>query len=152
MNQHIIDDENHHNDPRVACTRRNGLDVDTKRMIAVITVEDDEGDEHDVDVPIKFEVCGVCDGKGTHVNPSIDSGGLTREDFAEDPDFAESYFSGAYDMQCECCHGNNVMPVLVEDDARLSQKQKYAIQYQYDMDQHEADHEAECAAERRMGC
>ena len=66
-------------------------------------------------LPSKRIVCPQCDGTGKHVNPSIDGHGLTSEDFAEDPDFAESYFSGAYDVRCELCNGNNVIDEIDEN-------------------------------------
>lgn len=53
----------------------------------------------------KWSICPVCDGEGSHVNPNIDSHGLSAEDFRDDPDFAESYFRGDYDEQCRTCHG-----------------------------------------------
>jgi hypothetical protein len=64
----------------------------------------------ELDVAMKYEVCGLCEGCGTHVNPSIDCCGLTREDFDEDPDFAEDYMSGAYDVPCNRCGGKRVVP------------------------------------------
>lgn len=66
-------------------------------------------------LPMKWAVCHVCNGKGTHVNPSIDSGGLTSEDFAEDPDFAEEYFAGTYDQTCNACKGRTTVAVVDED-------------------------------------
>lgn len=54
-------------------------------------------------------VCPVCDGEGKTVNPSIDAHGLTDEDFREDPDFAEDYRSGIYDITCAACHGMRVL-------------------------------------------
>jgi hypothetical protein len=45
-------------------------------------------------------------GEGTCVNPNIDANGLTAEDFAEDPDFAEDYFGGVYDVRCAACGGS----------------------------------------------
>ena len=57
----------------------------------------------------KFIVCPVCGGKGTTVNPNIDAHGLTREDFDDDPDFAEDYNSGMYDQVCACCDGKRVV-------------------------------------------
>lgn len=72
----------------------------------------DEPLERVLMVPCKFEVCNLCDGKGTHVNPSIDAGGLSAEDFAEDPDFREDYFSGMYDIPCNKCSGKRVTPVV----------------------------------------
>jgi hypothetical protein len=57
----------------------------------------------------KYEVCDLCDGKGTTVNPAIDHYGITNEDFDEDPDFRENYFSGVYDVACRRCEGLRVM-------------------------------------------
>lgn len=50
--------------------------------------------------------CPACNGKGTVVNPSIDAGGLTQEDFEQDPDFAEDYFGGMYNVACMACGGS----------------------------------------------
>lgn len=66
----------------------------------------------------QFAVCPTCEGRGSHVNPSIDSQGLSAEDFAEDPDFEEAYFSGAYDMPCSECHGQRVVPKCAEPSCR----------------------------------
>lgn len=57
----------------------------------------------------KYQVCPVCNGEGKTVNPSIDAHGLTAEDFYEDPDFAEDYKSGVYDIVCNGCHGQRVV-------------------------------------------
>jgi len=78
---------------------------DEKSMIA--TIETEEGE---TDVPCIYEVCSVCQGRGKHVNPSIDYGGLSSEDFDQDPDFRENYFSGMYDVPCVSCKGNRVTP------------------------------------------
>lgn len=51
-------------------------------------------------------ICPACSGDGHCVNPNIDSHGLTAEDFAEDPDFAEDYRNGTYDVRCEACKGS----------------------------------------------
>lgn len=66
----------------------------------------------EVSLPAKFEVCHTCRGKGTRVNPSIDGNGISREQFDEDPDFAESYFNGDYDVQCSACKGKRVIAVI----------------------------------------
>lgn len=71
------------------------------------------GDE-ERELPYKMEVCDLCRGHGTHVNPSIDSHGLTSEDFDEDPGFREEYFAGAYDQTCNKCGGMRVVPVADE--------------------------------------
>jgi hypothetical protein len=54
-------------------------------------------------------ICPVCDGEGKTVNPNIDAHGLTAEDFREDPDFAEDYKSGIYDITCAACNGMRVV-------------------------------------------
>lgn len=90
---------------------------------------------HDAEVKT-WKLCPLCDGRGRHVNPSIDAQGLTADDFAEDPDFAEDYSRGTYDVTCRQCNGRRVVP---EDEG-------------YDEESamlHEWDLEAE--AERRMG-
>lgn len=90
---------------------------DERRM--VLELETVDGDV--VTVPARFDVCGTCDGRGAHVNPSIDSHGLTRDDFAADPDFADEYFGGAYDVTCNECNGRRVSPVVDEIRATAEQ-------------------------------
>jgi len=55
-----------------------------------------------------YILCPVCQGHGTTVNPNIDANGLTAEDF-DDPDFAESYRNGEYDIPCRGCDGKRVV-------------------------------------------
>lgn len=69
-------------------------------------------DDAEVELPAKYVVCPRCEGCGSHVNPSIDGNGLTREDFDEDPDFKESYFRGDYDVTCYECKGQRVVAVV----------------------------------------
>ena len=60
-------------------------------------------------LPGKVIVCPRCDGRGSYVNPSIDAHGISPEEFHEDPDFAEDYFRGSYDITCVECNGTNVV-------------------------------------------
>jgi len=110
---------------------------------AAIEYYPDEDDKVIMVVPIHchMEVCPDCDGRGTYVNPNIDRHGLTHDDFAEDPDFAESYFSGVYDIRCENCHGQNVVPVPDENDPN--------IHYYYELIQGHHEYAAERDAEMR---
>jgi len=117
-------------------------DFSEKEML--FTIEADNG--YDLHIPAIWEVCSVCDGKGKHVNPAIDSQGLTSEDF-EDRDFEEDYLSGVYDVPCSCCHGNRVEPV-VNWDAMPKDLQDYVRDY---IDNWFACL-AEEAMERRYGC
>ena len=70
--------------------------------------------------PAKYQVCFGCGGNGTHVNRNIDGNGLTSEDFAEDPDFAEAYFAGNYDVRCATCGGKRVVAVIDREAAELT--------------------------------
>ena len=64
-------------------------------------------------VDSRFEVCSTCNGRGTHVNPSIDSGGITASEWAEwDEEEREHYWSGSYDVSCYQCHGEKVIQNL----------------------------------------
>ena len=67
-----------------------------------------------VAIPARFEVCHVCEGSGSHVNPNIDRHGLDPSDPELDPEFWESYHSGTFDVTCHGCEGRRV--VLVPDD------------------------------------
>lgn len=104
------------------------------------------GVERALYLPCKNVVCYRCDGTGAHVNPAIDGHGLTQEDFDQDPDFKEGYFSGRYDVRCEVCGGQNVISVV--DEERLNKRQKLIYE---DWLRQERDHAAEVASEREWG-
>lgn len=155
----IIADENYYNDPRVRAARGKwykSFNKETMNVTIAVMMgsndpdDDDERDEVEVILPVHFVVCGTCNGRGTHVNPSIDSNGLSYEDFDEDPEFAEDYFSGRYDVTCYDCGGGNVVPEISE--GRCTPEQKKALEAHYDYLEDEAAHQAECRMERMMGC
>lgn len=62
----------------------------------------------------KYVVCDRCRGMGVHDHPAF-ANGIGEEDFAEDPEFRENYFSGRYDVACEECKGIRVIGVPDED-------------------------------------
>jgi hypothetical protein len=105
---------------------------DERRMVVTVAYtlyadgsfssEEDDG-ECEAEFPVKFEVCGLCNGKGSHVNPSIDAHGISQEEFDEDPDFEEAYFEGRYDVVCYRCGGKRVEPVVNEDALTKEQKE-----------------------------
>ena len=64
-------------------------------------------------------ICPVCDGDGKTVNPAIDANGLTADDFADDPDFADDYLGGVYDIACRACNGTGKL--RKSDKARLAE-------------------------------
>lgn len=160
-NQQIIADENYYNDPRVrAASGKWYKSFNRETMNVTIATHcdsddcDDDGDyerlEVDVILPVYLVVCTTCSGKGSHVNPSIDSNGLSQEDFDEDPEFAEDYFSGRYDVTCYDCGGDNVVPEIHEGRCTPDQKKALEAYYEYLAD--EAAYQAECRMERMMGC
>lgn len=88
---------------------------DEKKMTVTL-----KWDEEQI-IPVKYVVCSTCEGKGKIVNPNIDRQGLSREDFDEDSDFRENYFSGMYDIACNECNGKRVS--IVFDEERGNPKQ-----------------------------
>ena len=115
-----------------------------------VKYEDLEGDDIVIDIPGKHEVCPTCEGHGKVVAPGIDDHGITSEEFDEDPDFREDYFSGRYDVQCSECKGQNVVVVPALDLCSDAEKKLYE-DYKAELTAR-ADFEAECAWERKMGC
>lgn len=86
-------------------------EFDERHMVLTVELWDDNGDECNAfEIPAKFSVCGVCNGKGTMVDPNIDRNGITGEEFERDPQFFKEYRSGFYDTPCSCCHGKRVVP------------------------------------------
>jgi RecJ-like exonuclease len=105
--------------------------IDERRMVAIILVDDGEGCETEVEIPIEFDVCDTCEGKGTHVNPSIDAHGITEDEWGQwDSDEQEFYMSGGYDVECHECAGKRVIPVPAE--TRMTDEQKTALEYATD--------------------
>lgn len=99
-----------------------------------------------IEVKTKMQVCPRCDGKGHHTNPSIDGNGISAEEFYNDPDFAEDYFSGVYDVPCYECGGENVTPV-VDLDSLTKEQREDLIDWQLGDEETRAIE----AAERRFG-
>jgi hypothetical protein len=137
-------------DARDAARQDKGYEQDHKRMVIIVTVDDyDAEEEVKVEIPARYEVCPLCRGKGSHVNPSIDSHGLSREDFDADPGFKEDYFSGVYDVACYECGGRNVVLTMVTD--KLTPEQERALKILRENAEDRAEMHAEMEAERRMG-
>jgi hypothetical protein len=103
-------------------------------------------DDSETVLPTRNEVCPTCEGEGTHVNPSVDSHGISAEEFAEDPDFADEYFRGMYDVACYECGGKRVVRVVDQEGCTPEEWIAWCAQ-QRDL----ADMDAEMAAERRCG-
>lgn len=130
----LIDEMNYANDPRVRNAGKNKAP----------TVWNDDGQE--IELPSKWMVCPTCQGKGTHVNPSIDSGGLVYDDRA-DLEFVDDYMAGNYDVQCSQCEGRTT--VLGIDFDRMSADERRMWDEQ--VAQERMDHD-ERMGEIRAGC
>tara|TARA_Y100000034_G_scaffold114215_1_gene150056 strand:- start:686 stop:1159 length:474 start_codon:yes stop_codon:yes gene_type:complete len=148
----IMEDLNYMGDSRVMAGNKGSWyeKLDVKNMQALVEMPASVGPEGSLDydtteqkmIPFKWVVCDTCQGKGTHVNPSIDAGGLSREDFDEDPDFAEEYTSGRYDVQCYECKGQRVVPEPLDEEF---------IKYLEERSRSAWESHQEMMAERRMG-
>lgn len=96
-----------------------------------LTWTDEETEEEVTHIfPTVNEVCGRCEGFGTHLNPSIGEHAYTMEEFNEsfDDEGKEEYFKrgGIYDVTCFECKGNKVVPVVDEKHLTEEQKKLYA--------------------------
>lgn len=112
----------------------------TTRLTVNFTFEDDEGEEHEVSLPGRYEICGNCQGHGQHAH-AIDGDGITSSEWDEwDEDDRETYMSGGYDQPCEECDGTGKVVVVDEVTADPELLKRY---------QDHARFEAECRAEDR---
>jgi hypothetical protein len=125
-----------------------GAEIDENKMTVSFELDQDEGEPLDCVLPFKFEVCGTCGGKGSHVNPSIDSHGITASEWEEDYDeeSRETYMSGGYDVPCNECGGQRVVPEI--DEARADKKCLDAYRA---WQKNEYESAAERAYQQRMG-
>ena len=151
--QAIMEEVNYFRDPRVRNAERYGnRDVDERRMVIKWECEDDEGETVTHEFPARFEVCPTCDGKGTHVNPSIDASGYYPDEdddygYDEDDEYGTPYERGVYDVPCATCSGKRV---VLEIDRRAADP---AFLRRYDDFLDDArECEAERLAELRAGC
>ena len=100
----------------------------------------------------KWAICGQCNGEGTHVNPSIDCGGITQSEWEDEWDYEEreAYMSGRYDVQCQACEGSG--KVRVYADAKSGSFLEWCYNAHEQICQDRWDDALERAAELRMGC
>ena len=147
-----LDDYNFYTDPRTRAGRTGKWydSFDESAMTAEVTVYDEDDDEVVETMPVKHKVCDLCDGSGSHVNPAIDSGGLTFDDWDGDPDFAEDYRSGRYDISCLACDGSGNSVEIDED--RLDDRQREVLELLEERARDDAEYEAMVASEIRFGC
>lgn len=130
-----------------AYTNRWWTEINENQMLALVPWDDETPEWIDYDddrrgfwVPFRWETCESCDGKGKYVNPNIDRNGLTYEDFDEDPDLHDMYFSGGFDVRCEECQGQRVSPVFAGDhrtgqliESMVAEAQAMQAEYEAEM-------------------
>jgi hypothetical protein len=126
-------------------------EFDETSMTLITVIENDEGEEAAYYFPAKFEVCTTCDGKGKHVNPSIDSHGITSDEWQNDwsPEEQEAYMGGAYDVSCYECKGARVVPAVDED--KCNEEMKAALVRWNKQQEERAAYDAQCRKELEMG-
>jgi len=90
---------------------------------------DDNGNEVELSLPSKKEVCSRCNGEGKILHPSIGEHAYTSEEFNDefDDESREHYFTrgGMYDVECPRCEGHNVMDTIDEDNIPDDMKVAY---------------------------
>lgn len=128
-----------------------GARFDARRMVLSFAAEGARAEvEHAL--PCRMEVCADCGGRGSYANPGIDAHGISSEEWSDwDDEDREHYLSGGYDVTCEGCRGQRVVPVPVEADGCSSAAHKAAWAAYTEWADEEADYRAERAAEIRMG-
>jgi hypothetical protein len=118
-----------------------------------LTWFDDAEDEITHSFPSIKEVCGRCEGHGTHLTPSIGEHAYSSEEFYEsfcEPEDRAEYFKrgGIYDVTCDLCHGANVVAVV--DEAHLSEADKEKFLSYEKCERLQAQYDADDAATYRM--
>lgn len=117
-----------------------------------LTYENDEGEEIELELPSKMEVCWDCQGHGSVLTASMRNHAYSQEEFTEsfDDEEAHEYFThgGRYDVTCPTCHGSNVVPVV--DEALIPEKDKAAYAEWQKSKEQKARWDAEDRATRRM--
>lgn len=124
-------------------------------MIFEFTFVDDDGDECSAELPARHEVCGRCEGHGTHLREAIGSYAYSREEFEEsfDEEEREEYFrrGGRYDVTCSECNGKRVV-VVVDEEACRSHEQKALLKAYREAERERLQSEAEDRETMRGEC
>jgi hypothetical protein len=114
-----------------------------------VVIEDDDGAEHETELPAHYEICTRCSGHGTVDHPDL--GALTSEDFAEDPDLRANYSDRVYDVTCPKCRGLRVVPTVDVGSLTPEQKATWATHCESERTRREADREDACTRAAEQG-
>ena len=103
-----------------------------------------------IEFPMVFKVCPTCDGRGRHVNPSIDGNGITADEWDEwDDNSKEMYLSGGCDVKCYTCDGRRVVPEI--NTAQLTPAQIEIADYIKECIEEDRRYVLMCLTERYYG-
>lgn len=149
---------NYYSDSRVVDSMRKRLwIITTTGNKAHLVLDSDFVDNHlengvDIqetyEVAYHFEVCTQCRGSGTVVDPKIDCGGLTSEEFY-DESFREDYMFGRYNTTCPRCSGLRVVP---DSEKMLNQLPTHVAKLIEDWETDEDEYLQTQLSELRHGC
>lgn len=145
------EDQSYYSDRRVTSPGHDVGDFDKESMMITIETDGEDGEPVELELSAKYHECDVCYGKGTHVNPSIDSGGISSDDEFWDEDMDDAtgesrYFRGGYDVVCYTCNGEKVIPIV--DRSKCSQKD---LEIYDQLMEDQADFRSQQESERRSG-
>ena len=119
----------------------------------IVKYTNDDGNEIELSLPSKFEVCGDCEGHGTVLCEGMRGHAYTMSEFQEEFDQEEQgeYFrrGGRYDVTCPTCKGNRVeeIPDVDAMSAPLRAQFEEYCKYEDERIQHELANRAERRAE-----
>jgi len=99
-------------------------------MNVSMILRDQEGEQVRVTLPGRLVVCPRCNGRGV-VDHEAFSNGISPEEFAEDPEFAEQYRSGMFDVTCHICQGKNVVPEPNVDQFSPEQHELWEVHQEF---------------------
>lgn len=122
----------------------------------IVKYIDDEGDEIELTLPSKKEVCHACDGHGTVLCEGMRGHAYTMSEFQEEFDDEEQaeYFKrgGRYDVVCPECNGQNVIDIPDVDAMSATVRAQFEeyCKYENERAQLELYERAERRAERGL--
>lgn len=91
------------------------------------TFENEEGEEVQLQLPAKWELCDQCEGEGRCLMAGLRGVAFTQEEFAESfsDDEADAYFGGGYDTDCEACGASG--KIRVPDESKWPEDARAAL-------------------------
>lgn len=116
----------------------------TKLQVEMV---ESDGTERVVDLPAKWEICGVCQGQG---KSSAHLGAFTQSEWVEqDEDFKQDYMDGAYDRPCDSCKGSGKL--LVPDETMcITEDHKLVLEWLHNRARDDAEERSILRAEARL--